>query len=65
LLDDLEQLQSVRDKLFEILRKVVVDLDKDRISPESFRSFTFPWEVAINTLRHREIVLLNLRPNSE
>jgi uncharacterized protein len=66
LLDDLEQLQSVRDKLFEILRKVVVDLDKDRISPESFRSFTFPWEVAINTLRHREIVLLNLRsPDSE
>jgi uncharacterized protein len=62
LVDDLEQLQSVRDKLFEILRKVVVDLDKDRISPESFRSFTFPWEVAINTLRHREIVLLNLRP---
>jgi uncharacterized protein len=59
--DDLEQLQVVRDKLFEILRKVVVDLDKDRITPESFRSFTFPWEVAINTLRHREIVLLNLR----
>jgi uncharacterized protein len=63
--DDLEQLQLVRDKLFEILRKVVVDLDQDRISPESFQSFTFPWEVAINTLRHREIVLINLRSISE
>jgi uncharacterized protein len=59
--EDLEQLAAVRDKLFEILRKVVVDLDQDRITPESFRSFTFPWEVAITTLRHREIVLLNSR----
>jgi uncharacterized protein len=62
--DNLEQLQSVRDKLFEILRKVVVDLDQDRISPESFRSFTFPWEVAITALRHREIVLINSRSSS-
>lgn len=59
--NDFEQLQVVRDKLFEILRKVVVDLDLDRISPESFQSFTFPWEVAINTLRHREIILINLQ----
>jgi uncharacterized protein len=59
--EDLEQLQIVRDKLFEILRKVVVDLDQDRITPESFRSFTFPWEVAITTLRHRELILLNSR----
>jgi uncharacterized protein len=59
--EDLEQLSAVRDKLFEILRKVVVDLDQDRITPESFRSFTFPWEVAITTLRHRELVLLNSR----
>lgn len=63
--DDLEQLQSIQHKLFEILRKVVVDLDQDRISPESFRSFTFPWEVAINALRHREIVLMNLGSTSE
>jgi TRAP transporter TAXI family solute receptor len=61
-IDDVTQLESARDQLFEILRKVVVDLDKDRISPESFQSFTFPWEVAITTLRHREMVLLNLQP---
>jgi uncharacterized protein len=64
-IDDLDQLQSVRRKLFEILHKVVVDLDQDRISFESFQSFTFPWEVAINALRHREIMLINLRSASE
>ncbi|MCU0569522.1 MAG: TAXI family TRAP transporter solute-binding subunit, partial [Oculatellaceae cyanobacterium Prado106] len=57
--DNLEQLQSIRAQLFEILRKVVLDLDQDRISPESFQSFTFPWETAITALRHREMLLLN------
>lgn len=61
-LENLNELEAARRQLFEILRKVVVDLDKDRISPESFQSFTFPWEVAITTLRHREMVLLNLHP---
>lgn len=46
-IQDLEQLAVVRRHLFEIFQKVVVDLDKDRISPESFQSFTFPWEVAL------------------
>jgi TRAP transporter TAXI family solute receptor len=60
-LDDLEQLEKIRQQLFEIFAQVVVDLDKDRISPESFQSFTFPWDVAITTIRHREMILLNLR----
>jgi uncharacterized protein len=55
--DDLKQLEAMRHHLFEILRQVVVDLDNDRISPESFQSFTFPWETAITTLRHRETLL--------
>lgn len=59
--NDLKELEAIRNQLFEILRKVVVDLDKDRISPESFQSFTFPWEVAVTTMRHREVMLLNLR----
>ncbi|MBD2464729.1 TAXI family TRAP transporter solute-binding subunit [Oscillatoria sp. FACHB-1407] len=54
---DLHQLEAARHRLFDILCKVVVDLDKDRISAESFQSFTFPWEVAIATIRHREMVL--------
>lgn len=57
---DVNELESARNKLFEIFRKVVVDLDKDRISPESFQSFTFPWEVALTTIRHREVLLKNV-----
>ncbi|MEB3231970.1 MAG: hypothetical protein VKJ64_13245, partial [Leptolyngbyaceae bacterium] len=56
----LEELQIIRQKLFAILKEVVIDLDIDRISPESFQSFTFPWEVAITTIRHQEMVVLNL-----
>jgi hypothetical protein len=62
---DLEQLAVVRRHLFEIFQKVVVDLDKDRISPESFQSFTFPWEVAVTTIRHQELLLLNLPSKGE
>lgn len=55
---DIQELEQIRQQLFEILRKVVTDLDKDRISPESFQSFTFPWEVAVTSLRHREMMIL-------
>lgn len=64
----LVELQIIRQKLFAILKKVVIDLDIDRISPESFQSFTFPWEVAISTIRHQEMVVLNLedgKPNTK
>lgn len=61
---DIKDLERARTELFEILRKVVVDLDKDRISPESFQSFTFPWEVAITTLRHQEMLLLTQKSQS-
>ncbi|MGK7876940.1 MAG: TAXI family TRAP transporter solute-binding subunit [Xenococcaceae cyanobacterium] len=64
-IEDLEQLAVVRRHLFEIFEKVVVDLDQDRISPESFQSFTFPWEVAVKAIRHREMLLMNLRPPAE
>ncbi|MFE4108132.1 TAXI family TRAP transporter solute-binding subunit [Almyronema epifaneia] len=53
----LADLKVIRQQLFKILQEVVVDLDIDRISPESFQSFTFPWEVAINTIRHQEVLL--------
>ena len=63
LIEQLEQvetqaeLQALRQQLFSILRQVVIDLDVDKISPESFQSFTFPWEVAMTTLHHQELVL--------
>ncbi|MDJ0717568.1 MAG: TAXI family TRAP transporter solute-binding subunit [Prochloraceae cyanobacterium] len=60
-LENLEQLAAVRQQLFDIFEKVIIDLDKDRISPESFQSFTFPWEIALTILRHRENLLINDR----
>lgn len=63
LIDEVDQAQSLaelsalREKLFDILKRVVSDLDVDRITSESFESFTFPWEIANNTIRHREMVL--------
>jgi TRAP transporter TAXI family solute receptor len=56
---DLEELGSVRHHLFTILEQVVVDLDRDRVSPESFQSFTFIWEVAMTAIRQREIFLID------
>ncbi|NJL37209.1 MAG: TAXI family TRAP transporter solute-binding subunit [Leptolyngbyaceae cyanobacterium RM1_406_9] len=64
MVNDLEHLYKIRHQLFEIFAHVVMDLDKDRISPESFQSFTFPWDVAITTIRHREMILLNLHHKS-
>ncbi len=58
----LESLTQLRLQLFGILRSVVVDLDNDRINPESFQSFTMPWQVAFTTLQHRERILLGSRP---
>ncbi|MBW4461522.1 MAG: TAXI family TRAP transporter solute-binding subunit [Nodosilinea sp. WJT8-NPBG4] len=53
----LEELAALRETLFDILKRVVSDLDVDRITSESFESFTFPWEIANNTIRHQEMVL--------
>ena len=56
----LQELQSLKQQLFSILRQVVIDLDIDKISPESFQSFTFPWEVAMKALNHQEMVLYGI-----
>jgi hypothetical protein len=58
-IEDIEQLHNLRSQLFIIFRKVVEDLDLDRITPESFQSFSFTWEAAINTIHHRELITLN------
>ncbi|MEL6856473.1 MAG: TAXI family TRAP transporter solute-binding subunit, partial [Cyanobacteria bacterium J06607_13] len=61
----LVELQELRSQLFSILRQVVIDLDVDKISPESFQSFTFPWEVAMTTLHHQEMVLHQAEDSSK
>ncbi len=53
----IQELHILRQQLFEILKRVVTDLDVDRITNESFEAFTFPWEIAINTIRHQEYLI--------
>ena len=55
----LQDLEAIQDQLLKIFKQVVVDLDEDRISPESFQSFTFPFEVALSSIRHQELLLTN------
>lgn len=59
--ESLAELQALRQTLFDILKRVVTDLDVDRITSESFESFTFPWEIANNAIRHQEMVLRDRR----
>ncbi|MGB3202508.1 MAG: TAXI family TRAP transporter solute-binding subunit [Nodosilinea sp.] len=58
----LDDLAALRETLFDILKRVVTDLDVDRITNESFESFTFPWEIANNAIRYQEM-LLRSRPS--
>ncbi|WP_017299575.1 TAXI family TRAP transporter solute-binding subunit [Nodosilinea nodulosa] len=60
----LEELEALRARLFDILKRVVTDLDVDRITSESFESFTFPWEIASNAIYRREM-LLRGRPGAD
>lgn len=58
--EDLEQLNEIRTQLLAMLNEVIIDLDKDLITPESFQSFTFPWQVALSATHQRENFLLRL-----
>ena len=58
--EDMEELEKARLQLFEIFRQVLEDLDRDKLSPESYQTFTFPWQVAMSEIQHREMLLLNL-----
>ena len=57
--ETVEQLEDLRRQLFTMLKEVVTDLDNDLISGDSFESFTFPWEIAMNSIRRQEELLLN------
>jgi TRAP transporter TAXI family solute receptor len=51
-----DELETIRRDLFEIFRKVLSDLDNDRIEEKSLLSFSFAWQVAASTLNHRQLV---------
>jgi TRAP transporter TAXI family solute receptor len=64
-LEDLSLVRNARDELFQIFKEVVEDLDKDRITPQSFGSFSFTWDTALTTVRDRENVLIGLLSKSD
>lgn len=59
---NLHDLRRIRQKLFDIFKRVIQDLDVDKISAESFQLFTFPCEVALSAMRHRELMLMKSPP---
>ncbi|MFO7460568.1 MAG: hypothetical protein R6X07_08080 [Desulfatiglandales bacterium] len=40
-----------------MFEQVIQDIDKDRITADSLGSFTLSWNQAIETVRHRRIVI--------
>jgi uncharacterized protein len=57
---NLEEIDLLQEELFDIFKQVIVDLDEDRIDPESFQSFTFTWETAMRVAGDRERMLREL-----
>ncbi|MEA5503834.1 hypothetical protein VB735_12075 [Halotia wernerae UHCC 0503] len=53
----IQLLETKGTDLLDKFEKVVEALDKDRITPESFQSFTFTWEAAMSAMRDRKIWL--------
>jgi len=56
----MSELLEVRQKLFGIFKRVIQDLDEDRLSIESFQLFNIPCQVAIGAIRHREWALTHM-----
>jgi TRAP transporter TAXI family solute receptor len=59
-IESLRKLAQMRRRLIDIFTKVVEDLNRDRITVETFNLFAFPWEMAIGAMRHRELILYNM-----
>lgn len=55
--EDTKELAQIRTRLLDIFSKVIKDLDLDKLSPESYQLFVFPWQMAITALRHKELII--------
>jgi TRAP transporter TAXI family solute receptor len=55
--EDPKELGQIRSRLLDIFNKVIKDLDLDKLSPESYQLFVFPWQMAITALRHKELII--------
>ena len=54
---DLSQVDDVERRLFKMFEQVINDLDKGNITAETLGAFTLSWNQAIETVRHRRLVL--------
>jgi uncharacterized protein len=59
------EVESVRRQLMDMLGKVVVALDVDEISEESFQSFRVIWQIALDLVRERRDILQNQHAHDE
>ncbi len=55
---NLADLAAFRSQLLEIFKRVIQDLDQDKLTPESFQAFAAAWQVTMHTIRDREALLL-------
>lgn len=51
-----EELQGLKDRLIDMLRQVVQDLDQDKVTQDEFEHFSFTWQ-AVDTLVRDRLVL--------
>lgn len=54
----LGELEAARQSLLDILTNAVQALDKDLLSEESFQSFRAVWQIAIDVVRERRVLLV-------
>ncbi len=53
----MDEMAVTRGQLFTIFKTVIQDLADEKISADTFQLFTFPWEMAICAIRHKEWIL--------
>jgi uncharacterized protein len=51
------EMAVTRGQLFDIFKTVIKDLADEKISADTFQLFTFPWEMAVCAIRHKEWIL--------
>jgi uncharacterized protein len=54
---DAEQLAKAERRLFDLFKDFVDDMDHDRISNDSAESFMLAWNQAIQSVRHRQLLV--------
>lgn len=59
-----ETLEKLRADLFDMLDRVVHDLDSDKIDGQGFQYFAFTWRVALDAINGRKVELESAAPSA-